>query len=109
MSKTPDLKDLFLNDELLIELAMRELQGKRPPMVKQHAKLPLNVHKSKTKLQRELDGRGWTYRDMAMSIGVSAAEAQALARGGQRMSPEIASKLARVFATSTEYWLNEED
>lgn len=109
MSKTPDLKDLFLNDEMLIELAMRELQGKRPPAPKRQANLPLSSHRGKTKLQRELDGRGWTYRDMAMSIGVTATEAQALARGGQRMTPEIASKLARVFATSAEYWLREED
>lgn len=109
MSKTPDLKDLFLTDELLIELAMRELQGKRPPPAKPQVRLPLSVHKSKTKLQRELDGRGWTYRDMALSIGVTATEAQALARGGQRMTPEIAAKLARVFATSTDYWLREDD
>jgi ribosome-binding protein aMBF1 (putative translation factor) len=109
MSKTPDLQDLFLNDELLLELAMRELRGKRPPAAKStSADSPLS-HKIKSKLQRELEGRGWTYRDLAMQVGIPAAEAQALARGGQRITPEVATKLGRVFATSTDYWLREED
>ncbi len=109
MSKTPDLKDLFLSDELLVELAMRELKGKRPPQPKSPDVLPPSAHKLKTKLQRELDGRGWTARDLALNIGVPAAEAQALARGGQRMTPEIAAKLGRVFATSPDYWLRDDD
>lgn len=109
MSTKSDLKDLFLSDDLLVELAMRELQGKRPPPPKPQS-IPLKVgFKIKTKLQRELEGRGWTYRDLALSLGIPAAEAQALARGGQRMTTDIAQKLGRVFATSADYWLHEED
>lgn len=109
MSKTPDSQDLFLNDELLIELAMRELRGKRPPASKSSPLDASSVHKIKSKLQRELEGRGWTYRDLAMQVGIPSAEAQALARGGQRITPEMATKLGRVFATSADYWLREED
>ncbi|MFZ9520469.1 MAG: helix-turn-helix transcriptional regulator [Silvanigrellaceae bacterium] len=109
MSKTPDHKDFFLNDELLIELAMRELRGKRPPPPKSTPVEALISQKIKSKLQRELEGRGWTYRDLAMEVGIPAAEAQALARGGQRITPEIATRLGRVFATSADYWLREDD
>lgn len=109
MSDQPDLKDLFLNEELLIELAKRELKGKRPPSSRQHNTVQPHTTAVQTKLQRELESRGWTYRDLALTIGIPAGEAQALARGGQRVTRELAEKFARVFATSADYWLRAED
>lgn len=109
MSKQSDLKNLFLSDEMLIELAMRELRGKRPPVQKAQSDAHIMTNRIKTKLQRELESRGWTYRDLAENIGVPAAEAQALARGGQRMTRELAQKLGQVFATSSDYWLRDDD
>lgn len=109
MSDQPDLKDLFLNEELLIELAKRELKGKRPPVSRHPAALQGNPTGVQTKLQRELESRGWTYRDLALKVGIPAGEAQAIARGGQRLTRELAEKLARVFATSADYWLRAED
>lgn len=109
MSKEPDLKDLFLDENLLIELARRELKGRRPP--EQHGAQNSVVFFSgkKSKLARETEGRGWTARDLAEQIGVPAAEANALIRGGQKITPELARKLGSVFATSSEYWLSDED
>jgi plasmid maintenance system antidote protein VapI len=63
----------------------------------------------KSKLAREVEGRGWTARDLAVQIGVPPAEANALIRGGQRITPELARKLGTVFATSSEYWLHDEE
>ncbi|MEN9810875.1 MAG: hypothetical protein RLZZ488_2442 [Pseudomonadota bacterium] len=109
MSDQQDLKDLFLSEELLIELAKRELKGKRPPSLRQQNSMQPNTSAVQTKLQRELESRGWTYRDLAMTVGIPAGEAQAIARGGQRVTRELAEKLARVFATSADYWLRSED
>ena len=109
MAKDPDLKDIFLNDELLIELAMRELKGRRPPEVKESTRLSVWPSGRKTKLLREIEGRGWTPRDLAEKIGIPAAEANALVRGGQRVTPELARKLGAVFATSSEYWLTDDE
>ena len=111
MSKERDFKDIFLDENLLIELAMRELRGKRPPEANSgpSALRSLSSSGRRTKLQRELEGRGWTPRDLAEKIGVPAAEANALVRGGQRMTPELARKLGSVFATSADYWLHDED
>ncbi|MEY4064170.1 MAG: hypothetical protein RIR26_378 [Pseudomonadota bacterium] len=109
MAKDPDLKDLFLNENLLIELAMRELKGKRPPQSASEGAPPTYFRGRKTKLLREIESRGWTTRDLAQQIGVPAPEAGALVRGGQRVTPEIAQKLARVFATSAEYWLTDDE
>lgn len=109
MAKEPDLKDLFLDDNLLIELARRELKGRRPPEQGDPAKMPNFQASRRTKLLRELEGRGWTPRDLAQQIGIPAAEANALVHGGQRISIEIAKKLGMVFATSPEYWLSDEE
>lgn len=109
MAKEPDLKDLFLDDNLLIELARRELKGRRPPEPKDPANMPQFNSGRRTKLLRELEGRGWTPRDLAHHIGVPAAEANALVRGGQRITLEIAKKLGAVFATSPDYWMSDEE
>lgn len=109
MAKDPEHNDIFLNDELLIELAMRELKGRRPPEVKESTRLSLWPSGRKTKLLREIEGRGWTPRDLAEKIGIPAAEANALVRGGQRVTPELARKFGVVFATSSEYWLTDDE
>jgi ribosome-binding protein aMBF1 (putative translation factor) len=108
-SEQPDGRNLFLDEQMLIELAMRELKGRRPPS-SNHSSMPHPSNRGvQTKLERELEGRGWSTRDLALKIGIPAAEAQALARGGQRMNKEIAQKLGQVFATSADYWLRDGD
>lgn len=108
MSKDNDLRDLFLDDHLLIELAKRELKGRRPPALEPE-KILLQPSQLKNKLSREIEARGWTARDLAIQAGVTQTEAAALIKGGQRMTPELAERLGRVFATSSDYWLREDD
>ncbi|MEY2987570.1 MAG: hypothetical protein RJB13_1091 [Pseudomonadota bacterium] len=108
MSKDNDLRDLFLDDNLLIELAKRELKGRRPPVIESE-RLPVSAIQLKNKLMREIEARGWSARDLALQAGLTQTEAHALIKGGQRISPELAVRLGRVFATSSEYWLREDD
>lgn len=108
MSKDHDLRDLFLDDNLLIELAKRELKGRRPPALDAE-KPSVPTSQIKNKLLREIEARGWTARDLALQAGVSQTEAQALIKGGQRISPELAVRLGQVFATSSDYWLRGDD
>ena len=121
--------DLYLSEENLILLAMRELRGARPPtrfpnssqpnwealeshpdtLVKKESKTSLNPNEAfqkRTVLAHEITQRGWTERDLAKEGGFSASEAMALVRGYQRVTPEIAQKLAKIFATSPDFWLN---
>lgn len=56
-------------------------------------------------LQREMDARGWTVRDLAEAIGVSPSEARGMARGTVRVTRQQADELGRVFATSSDLWL----
>ncbi|MBM3381960.1 MAG: helix-turn-helix domain-containing protein [Betaproteobacteria bacterium] len=109
MAKEPDLKDLFLDENLLIELARRELKGRLPPDQLPAQPSTLVASGKRSKLARETEGRGWTARDLAEQIGVPAAEAHALIRGGQKITPELARRLGNVFATSSEYWLSDEE
>jgi hypothetical protein len=117
--------DLFLDEDALVRLAMRELNGRLPPGFLARARGSLfassdddsppgalaaspssgHAHGRRTVLSHELDQRGWTTRDLADAIGLPPSEAHALARGHQRMTPEVARKLAHVFATSEEFWL----
>lgn len=108
MSKDNDLRDLFLDDNLLIELAKRELKGRRPPALAHEPNLPPS-HQVKTKLLREAEARGWTARDLAQRLGVPQTEANALLKGGQRISSDLATRLGQVFATSADYWLRDGD
>lgn len=108
MSKHNDLRDLFLDDHLLIELAKRELRGRRPPALEPE-KILVQPSQIKNKLMREIEARGWTARDLAIQAKISQTEAHALIKGGQRISPDLAIRLGQVFATSSDYWLRADD
>jgi hypothetical protein len=102
------LSDLFLDEDQLIALAIRELRGKRPPghLVKPEI-LPFEPIGSAAErpLSRELMGRGWTVKDLAKALGVTSSEARALVNGNARITPPVAEQLARIFATSVDFWL----
>lgn len=106
MSKDDDLRDLFLDDNLLIELAKRELKGRLPPAYEPQEPPVQSTH-LKNKLMREIEARGWTARDLAQRVGIPQTEANALMRGGQKISSDLAARLGQVFATSADYWLRE--
>lgn len=131
--------DLLLNEDSLIRLAMRELNGRLPPGYQPASRalgfarrgadsdaddegfeadafrprqgtgseggLLAASHKPRTVLAHELDLRGWTIRDLADTLGVPSSEVLALVKGHSRVTPELAQKLARAFATSVEFWL----
>ena len=111
--------DLLLNEESLIRLAMRELNGRLPPGYQPASRalgflrngtgreegLALASHKPRTVLAHELDLRGWTIRDLAERMGVAPSEVLALTKGQARVTPDLAQKLAKAFATSDEFWL----
>lgn len=111
----PVSPDSLLSDEGLIALAMRELKGRRPPRLGEErdpwdttipAVTPQTTTRTpRTLLARELEARGWTARDLAKAAGISPMEANALAKGNARMTRTLAETLARVFATSPEFWL----
>jgi ribosome-binding protein aMBF1 (putative translation factor) len=98
--------DLFLSEETLIAMAMRELKGRRPPSNEESLVLPYRsvAKNERSLLSRELDARGWTVLDLAQALEVSSSEAVALIAGRTRMNEVIASKLAQIFATSEEFW-----
>ena len=118
-----DNRDLFLNEDQLIELAILHLGGRLPPQFNPYSELreksenqsragrgkpmdlPGHLTARQTLLGRELDARGWTSGDLAKAAGFSASEAAALARGSTRMTSEVAKVLARLFATSEDFWL----
>lgn len=101
------LENMFLSDEALIALAMRELKGRRPPQATDSEVLPYRsiAKNPNTVLSREMDARGWTVRDLAKVLNISSSEAVALISGKARVTAAVAAQLARAFATSEEFWL----
>lgn len=118
-----DLRDLFLTKENLIRLAIGHLGGKAPPKMagRNRRSQPymgdgVGVHGSQTartrrgiaaKLQRELRARSWTPAELAEASKLSLAECRSLVSGQGVFTPEVAKQLARVFATSDQYWLSD--
>lgn len=102
------MSDLFLDEDQLIALAIRELKGKRPPAHLCKPEIvpfePVSPDAVKP-LARELAARGWTVKDLARSLEVSSSEALALVNGNAKISSAVATKLAKIFATSKEFWL----
>ena len=120
-----DNSDLFLNEDQLIALAIQHLGGRLPPQSDPYAQLrentgntgrtpgrgkpmdlPLNIYARQTLLARELEARGWTSGDLARAAGFAPSEAAALARGSTRMTRDVAKVLAKLFATSEDFWLS---
>jgi HTH-type transcriptional regulator/antitoxin HigA len=99
-------RDLFLSEEALIAMAMRELKGRRPPADAEAEILPYRslAQNPNTLLSRELDARGWTVRDLAKALDVSSSEAVAFISGKARINATVASQLAKLFATSEDFW-----
>ncbi len=98
---------LFLSEDVLIAMAMRELKGRRPPSDTDSEVLPFRsiATNPNTLLSRELDARGWTVRDLAKALDLSSSEAVALISGRARVNQMIAEQLAKLFATSLDFWL----
>jgi hypothetical protein len=98
--------NILLSEEALIALAMRELRGRRPPPDADIEILPYRslARNPNTLLSRELDARGWTVRDLAKALDVSSSEAVALISGKTRINALVASQLAKIFATSEDFW-----
>ena len=123
-SAPADNRDLFLNEDQLVALAMQHLGGRLPPGFDPYAllrektggaprtgarggkpmDLPQNIYARQTLLARELEARGWTSGDLARAAGFAPSEAAALARGSTRMTRDVAKILAKLFATSEEFW-----
>ena len=57
-------------------------------------------------LQREIESRGWTARDLAQAVGLSEGEVAALLRSSVSVSHDVARKLSSVLATSADLWLD---
>jgi hypothetical protein len=107
----PSNMDLFLNEDALIQLARAHRRGSMPPQQSTHGSKSNQISEnyshlgSRSLLARELEGRGWTPRDLSRAIGLSESECMALAKGNVRMREEHAILLARCFATSPDFWL----
>jgi hypothetical protein len=115
MSRKKDLDpspvdfDLFLNEETLIQLAKQHLKGSLPPRKQRPQHLDGQANPEGltpiTLLNREVQSRGWSARELALASGLTEGECAALIKGTARLRPETASVFARVFATSVEFWL----
>lgn len=57
-------------------------------------------------LERELEERGWTQRDLAEIMGRPPQAINEIVRGVKQITPETAIELAAVFGTSPEMWSN---
>lgn len=57
-------------------------------------------------LQRELDARDWTQKDLASITGRPAQAINEIIRGAKQITPETAIDLAAALGTSPEFWTN---
>lgn len=57
-------------------------------------------------LERELEERGWTQRDLAEIMGRPPQAINEIVRGVKQITPETAIELAAAFDTSPEFWIN---
>ena len=57
-------------------------------------------------IQRELDARGWTQKDLAEIMGRPPQAINEIVRTRKRITPETAHQLAEAFGTSPEFWIN---
>ena len=57
-------------------------------------------------IQDELEFYGWGKRRLAVRLGMSVPEAERLLRNRLPITPELATKLSRMFQQSPQFWLN---
>jgi addiction module HigA family antidote len=57
-------------------------------------------------LQREIEARGWTQKDLADIIGRPQQTISEILRGTKQITPETALELSDAFGTSPEFWMN---
>jgi HTH-type transcriptional regulator/antitoxin HigA len=57
-------------------------------------------------IERELEARGWTQKDLAEIMGRPPQAINEIVRGRKRITPETAHQLAEAFGTSPEVWIN---
>lgn len=56
-------------------------------------------------LNRELEARGWTQRDLAIIIGRPYQAINEIIKGTKQITPDTARELARAFSTSIDFWI----
>ena len=54
----------------------------------------------------ELEARGWTQRQFADIIGISAPELNNIIKGKKNLTPALAVRIGEAFGTSAEVWMN---
>ncbi len=72
-------------------------------------RLPANrtpTHPGEVLLEEFLKPYGMTQKELAERIGVSYPRVNELIRGRRGVTPDTALRLARLFGTSPEFWLN---
>ena len=57
-------------------------------------------------LQREIDDRGWTQKDLAVIMSRPPQAINEIIRGTKQITPETARELAAALGTSAEFWTN---
>lgn len=57
-------------------------------------------------IERELDARGWTQKDLAEIMARPEQAISEIVNGKKRITPETARELASAFGTSTDFWIN---
>jgi HTH-type transcriptional regulator/antitoxin HigA len=60
-------------------------------------------------LQKELEARGWTDRDLAAIDEDLPQTIASIIQGQHHITPEIAEKLSKAFGTSAQSWINLEN
>ncbi|MEN9870068.1 MAG: hypothetical protein RLZZ171_1056 [Cyanobacteriota bacterium] len=57
-------------------------------------------------LQRELDARGWTQKDLAEITNRPAQTINEIIKGTKQITPETAMELSAALGTTAEFWTN---
>ncbi|MDR9402348.1 MAG: transcriptional regulator [Halothece sp. Uz-M2-17] len=60
-------------------------------------------------LNRELEARDWTKNDLAERMGYSVEIIEAILKGDQQITTEIANDLGKSLETSADIWINLEN
>jgi HTH-type transcriptional regulator/antitoxin HigA len=55
-------------------------------------------------LQRELDARGWTQKDLALITNLSSQAIDEIITGTKQITPETARELSAALGTTAEFW-----